>query len=59
MSLTLIPFVGDTSDLINSVKEGDLIFIYCWTGKDGDRTKKVDGDMNNIVNYSNITKILL
>jgi hypothetical protein len=59
MSLTLVPFVGDTSKLINGVKEGDFVYIYCWTGKDGDRAKKVDGDMNNIVNYSNITKILL
>jgi hypothetical protein len=59
MSLTLVPFPGDTVKYINGVKEGEHVYMYCWTGKDGDRLKKVDGDMNNLVNYSNITKILL
>ena len=32
MSLTLVPFSGDTSELINGVKDGDLVYMYCWTG---------------------------
>ena len=57
--LTLTPFVGDTSALINGVKTGELVFMYCWTGADGDRAAKVKGDLNQEVNYSNINKILL
>ena len=32
MSLTLVLFSGDTSNLINSVKTGELVNMYCGTG---------------------------